>query len=132
MLNKAMLIGHLGQDPELRHTQGDMPVANFSVATSERWKDKQGEKQERTTWHSIVAWGPLGENCSKYLHKGSKVYVEGRIQTRKWEDKEGRERWTTEVVAQNVVFLDPKGSSSSGGGQRGGGPPPLDDDDVPF
>ena len=128
MLNRIQLIGYLGKDPEVRHA-GDTPVANFSMATSERWKDKSGEKQERTEWHNVVAWRALGENCGKYLHKGSKVYVEGKIQTRKWEDKEGNDRYTTEVVALNVVFLDPKGSGSKSQDQ---GPPPMGDDDVPF
>lgn len=136
MLNKATIIGHLGRDPELRHTGGGNAVANFSIATTERWKDRNGEKQEKTEWHNVVAWGVLGENCDKYLHKGSKAYVEGRLQTREWEDREGQKRRTTEIVAMNVVFLDPKGSSDRGGGGGGGRsnyqPPPPDDDDVPF
>lgn len=130
MLNKVQIIGHLGKDPELRQA-GDTPVVNFSVATSERWNDKQGEKQEKTEWHNVVAWRALAENCNKYLHKGSKVYAEGKLQTRKWEDKDGNDRYTTEIVAFNVVFLDPKGASNSGGGAQGG-PPPMGEDDVPF
>jgi len=137
MLNKATIIGHLGGDPTLRSTSGGTAVANFSVATTERWKDRNGEKQERTEWHSVVAWGVLGENCERYLRKGSKAYVEGRLQTREWEDREGQKRRTTEIVAMNVVFLDPKDSSNRGDGGGGGGrgnyqPPPHDDDDVPF
>lgn len=134
MLNKAIIIGYLGNDPALRYTGSGKPVANFSVATTERWKDSNGQKQEKTEWHSIVAWGTLGENCSKYLDKGSKAYVEGRIQTREWEDRDGNKRKTTEIIAVNVLFLDPAQKRSGGGGGGGGGynPPPLDDDDVPF
>lgn len=133
MLNKIQLIGHLGQDPDVRSTQTGKSVANFSVATTERWKDQQGQKQERTEWHRIVAWGILADNCGKYIGKGSKVYIEGKLQTRKWQDREGNDRWTTETVAQHVVFLDPKGARGGNGG--GYGPddaPPPDDDDVPF
>jgi single-strand DNA-binding protein len=129
MLNKVMLLGHLGKDPELRHTQGGTAVANFSIATNETWKDKNGEKQERTEWHKIVAWGNLGENTAKYLNKGSKAYVEGKVQTRKWQDNDGNDRWSTEIVAHNVIFLD---SKSGGGGSRPEDGPPLTDDDVPY
>lgn len=129
MLNKVQLIGFLGKDPETRNTSGGNSVTNFSMATTERWKDKSGEKQEKTEWHNIVVWKQQGENCARYLSKGSKAYVEGRIQTRKWEDREGNDRYTTEVVASNVVFLDPKGSRNSGGGGGGrdydDGPPPF-------
>jgi single-strand DNA-binding protein len=140
-VNKAILIGNLGRDPELRYTQSGQAVCTFSIATSENWTDKSGERQERTEWHRIVAWGATGENCSKYLSKGRTVYVEGRIQTREWEDKEGQKRWTTEINAQTVQFLGGGGGSGGGGGdgQRGGGgdgddsgggPPPAND--VPF
>lgn len=136
MLNRAMVIGHLGRDPELRSTAGGTAVANFSMATTERWKDKNGQKQERTEWHNVVAWGALGENCDRYLRKGSKAYVDGRLQTREWEDREGQKRRTTEIIALNVVFLDPKENRGSGGGggdrAAGYGPPPMSDDDVPF
>jgi single-strand DNA-binding protein len=126
MLNKAMLIGNLGADPELRYTQSGLAVASFSVATTRRWKDKEGQQQEETEWHRIVAWQRLGEICNEYLHKGSKVYVEGRLQTRKWKDQSGNDRWTTEIVALDVQFLTPKGENSGGGydpGPAGGTPP---------
>ncbi len=126
MLNKVLLIGHLGGDPELRDAGGSS-VAGFSVATTERWKDKSGEKQERTEWHKIVAWRQLGELCSKYLRKGSKVYVEGEIQTRKWQDKDGNDRWTTEIIAREVKFLDSKGERD-----RSGPSGYSSDEDTPF
>lgn len=119
MLNKAMLIGNLGADPELRYTQNGAAVASFTVATTRKWKDKEGQQQEETDWLKIVAWQRLGEICGEYLHKGSKVYVEGRIQTRKWQDKDGNDRFTTEIVASDVQFLSPKGSSEGNNGQRG-------------
>ncbi|MCI5124345.1 MAG: single-stranded DNA-binding protein [Candidatus Electrothrix sp. AR5] len=118
MLNKAMLIGNLGADPELRYTQSGVAVASFNVATSRRWKDKEGQQQEETEWHRIVAWQRLGEICNEYLHKGSKVYVEGRLQTRKWQDQSGNDRYTTEIIASDVQFLTPRGEG--GGGQSGG------------
>lgn len=123
MLNKVMLIGNLGADPELRYTQSGVGVASFRIATSRRWKDKEGQQQEQTEWHNIVAWDRLGEVCNEYLHKGSRVYVEGRLQTRKWQDQNGNDRWTTEIVATDVQFLTPKGESGgqSGGGNYGGG-----------
>ena len=106
-INKAILIGRLGSDPEVRYTPSGAAVANFSIATSEEWKDKDtGEKKERTEWHRIVAWRKLGEICGEYLEKGRQVYVEGRIQTRSWEDRDGNKRYTTEVVAQNMQMLD--------------------------
>ncbi|MTI88674.1 MAG: single-stranded DNA-binding protein [Balneolaceae bacterium] len=116
-LNKAMLIGRLGQDPEVRYTQSNTAVATLSIATSERYKDSNGEYQERTEWHRVVAWGRLAEICQQYLKKGSQVYIEGPIQTRKWEDKEGQKRYTTEIKALQMTMLDSKGSS--GGGQGG-------------
>lgn len=115
-MNKAILIGHLGRDPELRYTQSGQAVANFSIATSEKWTDKEGQKQERTEWHRIVCWGKLGETCSQYLSKGRQVAVEGKIQTREWQDKDGQKRYTTEINAQNVTFLS--GGNSSPGGNR--------------
>lgn len=120
MLNKAMLIGNLGADPELRYTQSGVGVASFNVATTRRWKDKEGQQQEETEWHRIVAWQRLGEICNEYLHKGSKVYVEGRLQTRKWQDQNGNDRWTTEIVATDVQFLTPKGGESGSYGGGGG------------
>lgn len=120
MLNKAMLIGNLGADPELRYTQSGVAVASFNVATTRRWKDQEGQQQEETEWHRIVAWQRLGEICDEYLHKGSKVYIEGRLQTRKWQDQNGNDRYTTEIVASNVLFLTPKGEEGgSGAGNQG-------------
>lgn len=113
-LNKAMIIGRLGQDPEVRYTQSNTAVANMSIATSERYKDSQGEWKENTEWHRVVAWGRLAEICQEYLKKGSQVYVEGPIQTRQWEDKEGQTRYTTEIKALTLTMLDSKGSGGSG------------------
>lgn len=105
-INKVILIGRLGQDPEVRYTPDGTAVANFSIATSDEWKDKNsGEKRERTEWHRIVAWRKLGEICGEYLSKGRQVYIEGRIQTRSWEDKDGNKRYTTEIIASDVQFL---------------------------
>ena len=134
-VNKAILIGNLGNDPELRYTQSGQGVATFSLATGESWTDRNGERQERTEWHRIVAWGKTGELCAQYLSKGRSVYVEGRIQTRDWEDKEGIKRYTTEIVATTVQFLGgPRGEASGGGGSAQTGAPgtPPPDDDVPF
>ena len=141
MINKAILIGNLGRDPEIRYTQSGLAVANFSIATSEKWKDKNsGEWQERTEWHRIVAFGKLGEICGEYLSKGRQVYIEGRIQTREWEDKDGNKRYTTEIVANEMKMLGPK---NSGGTYKPSGPPEMpeydgpplpedQDDDIPF
>ncbi|HIG72059.1 MAG TPA: single-stranded DNA-binding protein [Myxococcales bacterium] len=119
-INKAILIGNLGRDPELRYTQNGQAVVNFSLATSENWMDKGGERQERTEWHRIVAWGKTGELCAQYLSKGRTVYIEGRIQTRDWEDKEGMKRQTTEINATTVQFLGgPRGDGDSSGGYSG-------------
>ena len=123
-VNKAILIGNLGRDPELKYTQSGQAVVNFSIATSENWTDKSGEKQERTEWHRIVAWGKTGELCAQYLSKGRTVYVEGRIQTREWEDREGQKRTTTEINAQTVTFIGGRGDSggaAGGGGSAAGG-----------
>ena len=137
-INKVILIGRLGSDPEVRYTPSGVAVANFSVATSEEWKDKDsGEKKERTEWHRIVAWRRLGEICGEYLSKGRQVYVEGRIQTRSWDDKDGNKKYMTEIVASDIQFLgsrDMSGSGRSSGGGGGdfqGGPGP-EDDDIPF
>jgi len=121
MINKAILIGNLGSDPELRYTQSGTPVASFSVATTRRWKDKEGQQQEETEWHKIVAWTRLAEICGEYLNKGSKVYIEGRLQTRKWQDKNGNDRYTTEIVAQEMKMLSPRGGSGGSYGGDGGG-----------
>ncbi len=105
-LNRAMIIGNLTRDPEMRTTATGQTVANFGVATNHVWKDQSGQKQEKAEFHNIVAWGKLAEICGQYLGKGRKVYVEGRLQTRDWEDKEGGKRKTTEIVAENMIMLD--------------------------
>src|SRR6476620_10828790 len=112
-VNKVLLIGRLGNNPEIRFTPSGAAVANFNVATNEAWNDKNGQKQERTEWHRVVVWGKRAEVCSKYLSKGRQVYVEGRIQTRTYDDKEGNKRYITEIIAQDVQFL-------GGGGKEGG------------
>jgi single-strand DNA-binding protein len=118
-LNKAMIIGNLGADPEVRYTQSNTAVANMSVATTERFKDRNGELQERTEWHKVVAWGRTAEVCQQYLKKGSLVYFEGPIQTNEWEDKNGQKRYTTEIKALTMQMLDSRGSGpSEEGGQN--------------
>ena len=113
-VNKALIIGNLGQDPEIKYTQSGSPVANLSVATSERWKDKNtGEQKEQTEWHRVVVFGRLAEIAEQYLKKGSKIFVEGKIQTRDWEDADGNKKYTTEVVAREMTMLDSKASMSS-------------------
>jgi single-strand DNA-binding protein len=112
-VNKAILIGHLGKDPEVRYMPSGEAVANVTLATSETWKDKSGEKQEKTEWHNIVFFKRLAEIAGEYLKKGSQIYVEGRITTEKWQDKEGKDRYTTKIVASEMKMLDRK---SSGGG----------------
>ena len=109
-VNKVMLVGNLGADPELKYTPGNRPVCHLRIATNEVWKDKSGQKQEKTEWHRVNVWGDQAENCTKFLSKGRMVYVEGRLQTRSWDDKEGVARYSTDVVADRVVFL--------GGGER--------------
>lgn len=142
-VNKVILIGNLGKDPEVRYTQSGDAVANFSVATTERWKDKSsGEMQEKTEWHNIAVFGRIAENCGEYLQKGSSVYIEGRLQTRKWTDKEGNDRYTTEVVGDRVQFLTRKsddGAPSRNAPPAKSGParaPAKKDaeftDDIPF
>ncbi|MBQ9536657.1 MAG: single-stranded DNA-binding protein [Desulfovibrionaceae bacterium] len=106
MLNKVQLIGRLGQDPQLKYTQTGSPIANFTIATDESFTDREGARQERTEWHRIVVFQKTAENCGRYLHKGSLVYVEGSLQTRKWQDQQGMDHFMTEVKAQRVVFLD--------------------------
>jgi len=137
MLNKVMLIGSLGADPELRQTSSGQSVCEMRIATNESWFDKAAnERKDRTEWHRLIIWGKVGENCAKYLSKGKRVYVEGRIQTREWEDKDGNKRWTTEIVANNVQFLSSKGEGgaqrSSGGGTSSGGGSSFDDGEIPF
>jgi len=124
-LNKVMLIGNLGRDPEVRHTASGQQVANFSLATSENFTDKGGNRQTRTEWHKIVVWAKLAEICGQYLRKGSRIYIEGRLQTRQWEDQQGQNRSTTEVVATNMLMLggrnEGSGEYQSGGGYQQGG-----------
>jgi len=106
-VNKVILVGRLGRDPEVRYTPSGVTMATFSIATSDEWKDKEtGQKQERTEWHRIVAWRRLGEICGEYLRKGKQVYVEGKLQTRAWDDRDGNKRYTTEIIAQNLQMLD--------------------------
>lgn len=147
-VNKAILIGNLGRDPEIRYSPSGAAVANVNIATTDSWKDKQsGEQQERTEWHRVVFFGRLAEIVGEYLKKGSQVYVEGRIQTRKWQDKEGNDRYTTEIVANDMQMLGGRGGGGSGGGVEdynqdagysGGssssssGPSEDFDDDIPF
>jgi single-strand DNA-binding protein len=137
-VNKAILIGNLGGDPELRSTPSGTPVATFTLATNESWNDRDGQRQERTEWHRIVAWGKLAEICGQYLRKGRQVYIEGRLTTRSWEDRQGNQRKTTEIVAQQMLML---GSRAAGqGGEDAGGEAPefaaetvkIEDDDLPF
>ncbi|HTT07067.1 MAG TPA: single-stranded DNA-binding protein [Steroidobacteraceae bacterium] len=158
-VNKVILIGHLGADPETRAMPSGMTVANLRLATTENWKDKQsGENQERTEWHSVALFGRLGEIAAEYLRKGSQVYIEGRLRTRKWQDKEGRDRYTTEIIGSEMQMLGGRGGGAGAGGGEGrasgggtgmggasgfsegrggseppGAPPSGDfDDDIPF
>lgn len=117
-VNKVILVGRLGQNPEVRYTPSGAAVANFSIATNESWMDKSGQKQERTEWHRVVVWGKLAELCAQYLTKGRQAYVEGRLQTRQWQDKDGQTKYTTEVQAQTVQFL---GGNAGAGADRGAG-----------
>jgi len=144
VINKVILVGNLGKDPEVRFTPNGQAIAKFSVATTEKWKDQQGQLQERTEWHNVVVWGKQAETCGQYLSKGRQVFVEGRIQTRNYDDKDGNKRYITEIVAQNVKFLGGGGGGGGGGRSAGGGdpgfgvPPGEDmgpgggDDDIPF
>ncbi len=127
-VNKVILIGNLGRDPEVRYSASGSAVANITVATSESWKDKQtGEQQERTEWHRVVLFNRLGEIAGEYLRKGSQVYIEGKLQTRKWQGQDGQDRYTTEIVASEMQMLGGRGGSGGGGGatadygQSGGG-----------
>lgn len=107
-VNKVILIGNLGSTPEVKYTPSGQAVSSFNIATNEKWKDKDGQFQEKTEWHRIVVWGKQAENCGKYLSKGKPVYVEGKLQTREWKDKDGQKKYTTEVVAQSIQFLGSK------------------------
>ncbi len=141
-VNKAILIGRLGKDPELRYTPSGKAVATFSLATSERWSSQDGQKQESTTWHNIVVWGKQAEVMKEYLSKGREVYIEGRIANRSYDDKEGVKKYISEVVVQNFSFVGSKGDTGGGGGSSNqstpadmpSGPPAggNDDDDLPF
>jgi single-strand DNA-binding protein len=120
-INKVILVGNLGKDPETRYMPNGKAVTNFSIATSESWTDKQsGDKQERTEWHNIVMFEKLAEIAAEYLRKGSQVYVEGSLRTRKWQDKEGKDRYTTEIVARDMQMLGGRGGAGGGGGGGGG------------
>ncbi len=143
-VNKAILVGNLGRDVELRYTPGGAAVANFSIATTRVWNDRSGQRQEETEWHRVVAWDKQAETANKYLRKGRQVYIEGRLQTRKWDDRDGNTRYTTEVRAERLVLLGRR--DDDGGGERPerpeaqsapamGGPAPapeLTEDDIPF
>lgn len=150
-VNKVILIGNLGSDPEVRYTPDGVPVANFNLATSESWNDRNtGERQDRTEWHRLVLWRKLAEIAGQYLKKGAKIYVEGKLQTRSWDDQSGQKRYTTEVVVSDMQMLDSRGEGGGSGGQDAGynpvgaaQPPPAqpaapspagggDDDDLPF
>ena len=146
-LNKVMLIGNLGKDPEVRYTASGTAVASFSLATSERFKSKSGEWEDKTEWHNITLWGRLAEIAGEYLSKGKTVYIEGRLQTRKWQDRDGKDRYTTEIVGEKMQMLSGRGEGGGGGRQGGGRPSGQDeyggapsyeepvfnpDDDIPF
>lgn len=151
-VNKVILVGNLGKDPDLRYTPSGAAVATFSLATSERFKGKDGQMQDRTEWHNIVVWNKLAEICGKYLHKGKQIYIEGRIQTRSYDDKEGNKRYITEIVAEEMQMLGRAGEESAGSARGEARParqretarestpayedfadPPFNpDDDIPF
>lgn len=134
-VNKVILIGNLGRDPEIRTTPQGTSLARFSVATSTTWKDASGAKQERTEWHDVVAWEKLAQICGEYLHKGKMVYIEGSLQTRSWEDQNGQKRYKTEIKANNVVMLSPPRSESARPAREeneAAEPVAAYDDDVPF
>jgi len=135
-VNKVILVGRLGKDPEMRYLDNGDAVCNFSLATGEKWTDKQtGEKKESTEWHRITVWRKQAEACGQYLAKGKQAYVEGKLKTRKWQDRDGNDRWTTEVQANSVVFLGSKGDGSGGDRpppETEEDAPPLGNDDVPF
>ena len=144
-VNKVILVGNLGRDSELRYTPGGAAVATLNLATTETWNDKEGQRQEKTEWHRVVLWGKQAETLNQYLQRGKQIHIEGRLQTRQWDDKDGNKRYTTEIRGDRVVLL----SGGGGGGQRGGGgsggrmdagqPEPMDvggaelsEDDIPF
>lgn len=130
-VNKVILIGNLGRDPELRYLPSGQAVVKFTLATGAKWKDKDGQLQERTDWHNIVAFGRQGEVCNEYLRKGSPVYVEGRIQTRSWEDKDGNKKYITEIIAQSINLLGRKGEPEEEVPEEVG-ETKTEDEDLPF
>lgn len=132
-LNKAMIIGNVGQDPDVRYMQNENAVVTLSVATSESWKDKQtGQMQDRVEWHRVVMFGKLAEIAGKYIKKGSKIYIEGSIRTRKWTDNQGQDRYTTEVVANEMQMLDSRGEASQSGEMSAPSASTHEEDDIPF
>ena len=145
-VNKVILVGNLGRDAELRYTPGGAAVATLNMATTEVWNDKSGQRQEKTEWHRVILWGKQAESLQEYLTKGKQIYVEGRLQTRQWDDKDGNKRYTTEIKADRITLLgggggggrgastDRGGAAMPGGGAPGGDEPmePLTDDDIPF
>lgn len=148
-VNKVIIVGNLGRDPEVRYSADGRPIANLNLATTESWKDRQsGDRQEKTEWHRVVLFGRLAEIANEYLRKGSQIYLEGKLQTRKWQDQSGQDRYTTEIVGQNMTMLGGRGGgggqsspmpddidtppASAGGAGRSGGGGDDFDDDIPF
>lgn len=129
-VNRCHIVGHLGQDPEVRFTSGGNAVCNLSVATNEQWTDANGEKKEHVEWFRVQVWGKTAEACGKFLAKGRQVYVEGKLRTRKWQDKNGADRWTTELIADRVEFLGGKGEAAPS--QRQPTPSAPENSDIPF
>lgn len=139
MVNKVILVGNLGTDPEVRSTPSGQQVANFRLATSRRWRDREGQRREETEWHTVVCWGRQAEVAGQYLTKGKQIYVEGRLQTRSWDDRQtGEKKYRTEVICENFQMLGARGEYDGGSGRYAEGqqtaPPPAapDDDDIPF
>jgi len=131
-LNKVMIIGHLGREPEMRYTPSGRPVTSFSLAVTRAWNAPDGERREETEWFNIVAWGNLAEICKQYLAKGQQVYIEGRLQSRRWEDQEGRKHSATEVVANEMIMLGERPARPSAGESAGAHEPPMEEDEFPF
>ena len=147
-VNKVIIVGNMGRDAEVRYTPGGAAVATLSLATTDVWNDKAGQRQEKTEWHRVVVWGKQAETLAEYLTKGRQIYVEGRLQTRQWDDKDGNKRYTTEIRSDRIVLLGGRGGAgeggggggdygsprptSSGGGGAAPGPPELTEDDIPF
>ena len=132
-VNKAIIVGNLGNEPDMRYAASGASIANITVATSESWKDKQsGEKKEKTEWHKVTFFGKLAEIVGEYLHKGSKVYIEGRLETNKWQDKEGNDRYTTSIIAKEMQMLDSKANGSQSGNSAPPESAPFEDSQIPF